>query len=56
MENLEDLKTILEIVVIILGFAENFPLLAIAAGLGTIYYLLKGKGKKDDSSQEGLEL
>jgi hypothetical protein len=52
MENLEDLKTILEIVVIILGFAENFPLLAIAAALSTIYYLLKGKDKKDANTQE----
>jgi hypothetical protein len=52
MDNMEEFKTILEILVIILGFAQPYPLLAIAAGLGTIYYLLKGKDKKDDNSQE----
>jgi hypothetical protein len=52
MQNLEQFKTILEILVIILGLAQPYPLLAIAAGMGTIYYLLKGKDKKDDDSQE----
>jgi hypothetical protein len=52
MENLEQFKTILEILVIILGLAQPYPLVAIAAGMGTIYYLLKGKDKKDDDTQE----
>ncbi len=52
MQNLEQFKTILEILVIILGLAQPYPLLAIAAGMGTIYYLLKGKDNKDDDSQE----
>jgi hypothetical protein len=52
MENLEQFKTILEILVIILGLAQPYPLVAIAAGLGTIYYLLKGKDKKEENSQE----
>jgi hypothetical protein len=52
MENLEQFKTILEILVIILGLAQPYPLVAIVAGMGTIYYLLKGKDKKDDDSQE----
>ncbi len=52
MNNLEDFKTILEILVIILGLAQPYPLVAIAAGLGTIYYVLKGKDKKEENSQE----
>ncbi len=52
MENIEEYKTMLEIIVIILGLAQPYPLVAIAAGLGTIYYLLKGKDKKDDDSQK----
>jgi hypothetical protein len=52
MENLEDFKTILEILVIILGLAQPYPLVAIAAGLGTIYYLLNGKDKKEENTQE----
>jgi hypothetical protein len=52
MNNLEDFKTILEILVIILGLAQPYPLVAIAAGLGTIYYLLKGKDKKEENTQE----
>jgi hypothetical protein len=52
MENLEQFKTILEILVIILGLAQPYPLVAIAAGLGTIYYLLKGKDKKEENSHE----
>jgi hypothetical protein len=52
MENLEQFKTILEILVIILGLAQPYPLVAIAAGLGTIYYLLKGKDKKEENTQE----
>jgi hypothetical protein len=52
MENLEQFKTILEILVIILGLAQPYPLVAIAAGLGTIYYVLKGKDKKEENTQE----
>ncbi len=52
MNNLEDFKTILEILVIILGLAQPYPLVAIAAGVGTIYYLLKGKNKKEENTQE----
>lgn len=52
MNNLEDFKTILEILVIILGLAQPYPLVAIAAGLGSIYYLLKGKDKKEENTQE----
>jgi hypothetical protein len=52
MNNLEDFKTILEILVIILGLAQPYPLVAIAAGLGTIYYVLKGKNKKEENTQE----
>jgi hypothetical protein len=52
MNNLEDFKTILEILVIILGLAQPYPLVAIAAGLGTIYYVLKGKDKKEENTQE----
>jgi hypothetical protein len=52
MNSLEDFKTILEILVIILGLAQPYPLVAIAAGLGTIYYLLKGKDKKEENTQE----
>lgn len=52
MNNLEDFKTILEILVIILGLAQPYPVVAIAAGLGTIYYVLKGKDKKEENTQE----
>lgn len=52
MDNIEQYKTILEILVIIVGLAQPYPLLAIAAGLGTIYYLFKGKDKKQEESQE----
>ncbi len=52
MENLEQFKTILEILVIILGLAQPYPLVAIAAGVGTIYYLLKGKDKKEENIEE----
>lgn len=52
MDTMEEFKTILEILVIILGFAQPYPLLAIATGLGTIYYVLKGKDKKDEDSPE----
>lgn len=52
MENLEQFKTILEILVIILGLAQPYPLVAIAAGVGTIYYLLKGKDKKEENTEE----
>jgi hypothetical protein len=51
MENLEQFKTILEIIVIILGLAQPYPLLAIVVGMGTIYYLLRGKTKQDENSQ-----
>ncbi len=52
MNSLEDFKTILEILVIFLGLAQPYPLVAIAAGLGTIYYVLKGKNKKEENTQE----
>jgi len=55
MDNLEELKTILEILVLILGLAQPYPLVAIAAGMGTIYYLLKGKNEKDDSDDDTQE-
>ncbi|GAB4178047.1 MAG: hypothetical protein Fur006_10200 [Coleofasciculaceae cyanobacterium] len=55
MENIEQYKTILEILVIILGLAQPYPLLAIAAGLGTIYYLVQSKDEKKDKKDDNTE-
>ena len=55
MENIEQFKTILEILVIILGLAQPYPLVAIAAGVGTIYYLLQGKDEEKDKKDDNTE-
>ncbi|OCQ97674.1 hypothetical protein BCD64_06130 [Nostoc sp. MBR 210] len=50
MENLEDFKTVLEIIVILITFSQTFPPLAFVAGGLALYYVLKGK--EEDKAPE----
>ena len=50
MENFESLKTLLEILVLVLTLSAESPLLAIAAAIGAIYLLLSEDNNDDDLS------
>jgi hypothetical protein len=55
MENLEDFKTVLEIVVILITLAQTFPPLAFLAGVFTLYYILKEKEEDEEWEEENWE-
>ena len=50
MENFESLKTLLEILVLVLTLSAESPLLAIAAAIAAIYLLLSEDNNDDDLS------
>jgi hypothetical protein len=50
MENFDSLKTLLEILVLVLTLSTQSPLLAIAAAIGAIWLLLSEDGNDDDLS------
>ncbi|MBD2463950.1 hypothetical protein H6G89_23390 [Oscillatoria sp. FACHB-1407] len=55
MDDLKDLKTALDIIVIIATLAQTFPPLAFFVGLGTIYVLVKDEFTKDDDEKTNME-
>jgi hypothetical protein len=50
MENFDSLKTLLEILVLVLTLSAQSPLLAIAAAIGAICLLLSEDSNDDDLS------
>lgn len=55
MDDLKDLKTALDIIVIIATLAQTFPPLAFLVGLGTIYVLMKDEFAEGDDDKKNKD-
>lgn len=55
MNDLKDLKTAIDIVVIIVTLAQTFPPLAFLVGLSTIYVLMKDEFAEYDDDKKNKD-